>query len=212
MAYSKLDFADPGKALTREEVETVYKNWPACSFQVSANLTIFALTVGCGLRISEVQAVRISDIRRESTPPYVRVRKGKGGRQRSAPLHWDKTSYHIIVDQLCMSMQLYLRYSTRHKGEFPLFPRLSTLEQSFAKGEAPEPMALSSMRRRWKTAVKCLGRPELSSHCGRHTFISHSLNHKSLPEVMRAVGHTSLSSTTRYAGVVDSNYEFGSMY
>ena len=52
------------------------------------NLIIFRLACCCGLRVSEIADLLISDIDVESARPHLVVRNGKGGKRRIVPLHW----------------------------------------------------------------------------------------------------------------------------
>jgi integrase len=55
------------------------------------NLILVRLACCCGLRVSEIAGLRISDVRGEPSRPHIRIRRGasKGGRPRVVPLWWD---------------------------------------------------------------------------------------------------------------------------
>ncbi len=52
------------------------------------NLILVRLSCCCGLRVSEIAGLRISDVRVEPSRPHIRIRRGasKGGRPRMVPL------------------------------------------------------------------------------------------------------------------------------
>src|ERR1700690_1393377 len=55
------------------------------------NLILVRLSCCCGLRVSEIAGLRISDIRVEPSRPQIRIRRGeaRGGRSRMVPQWWD---------------------------------------------------------------------------------------------------------------------------
>ena len=64
------------------------------------------------------------------------------------------------------------------------------------------PLIRHTIRERFRTACKALGRERLRGltiHHGRHTFISHALaGGRTLAEVKQAAGHSSLLTTSVY--------------
>jgi integrase len=65
-----------------------------------------------------------------------------------------------------------------------------------------EPLGRHVLRKRFRTACRCLGEPRLADltiHHGRHTFISHALaGGRTLANVMEAAGHCNVSITSGY--------------
>ena len=57
------------------------------STNTAQNLILFRLACCCGLRVSELTALRLCDVRL-GTRPTLKV-LGKGGKTRVVPLHWD---------------------------------------------------------------------------------------------------------------------------
>jgi integrase len=74
-----------------------------------------------------------------------------------------------------------------------------------------------TIRLRFLTACKCLGRERLATltiHHGRHTFISHALaGGRTLPEVRLAAGHSNIVTTSVYVHVaVDEDEAVGRLF
>jgi integrase len=76
---------------------------------------------------------------------------------------------------------------------------------SLRLGRPTKPLSRHTLRRRFRTACKVLGRERLETltiHHGRHTFISHALaGGRSLAEAKHAVGHANVSITSAYLHV-----------
>jgi integrase len=78
------------------------------------------------------------------------------------------------------------------------------------------PLSRHTLRKRFRTACKVLGRERLASltiHHGRHTYISHALaGGRTLAEVRDAAGHTNVSITSVYLhAVVEDDPEVGQL-
>src|SRR3989304_1848246 len=85
---------DPLKILTRRELATVLADLARQaprSAGARMNRAIFRLACCCGLRASEIAALRLEDLHTETSRPHVVVRAGaaKGGGGRRVPLWWD---------------------------------------------------------------------------------------------------------------------------
>src|SRR3972149_4339830 len=85
---------DPLKILPRRELAAVLADLAhRAPRSAGARMTraIFRLACCCGLRASEIAALRLEDVHTESSRPHVVVRAGaaKGGRARRVPLWWD---------------------------------------------------------------------------------------------------------------------------
>src|SRR5204863_2087529 len=85
---------DATKILSRRELAAVLSDLAGKaprSGNTWLNLILVRLSCCCGLRVSEIAGLRISDIRVEAARPHIRIRRGasKGGRARVVPLWWD---------------------------------------------------------------------------------------------------------------------------
>ncbi len=74
-----------------------------------------------------------------------------------------------------------------------------------------EPLQRAAVRRRFLSTCKVLGKErmrKLTTHHGRHTFISHALaGGRTLPEVRAAAGHTNVAVTSAYLHIVVNDQE-----
>lgn len=94
MRYFSGNGVDSTKILTRRELAEVLsdlKRKSVRSRNTWMNLILVRLSCCCGLRVSEIAGLRISDIRVEPSRPNIRIRRGasKGGKPRTVPLWWD---------------------------------------------------------------------------------------------------------------------------
>src|SRR5688572_21749557 len=85
---------DSTKILTRQEMALVLielKRKSVRSKNTRLNLIIFRLAACCGLRVSELASIRLSDVRCELARPHIRIVRSsaKGGKKRNVPLWWD---------------------------------------------------------------------------------------------------------------------------
>jgi integrase len=189
--------ADATKILTRREIAAVLadlKRKASRSPGTRLNLVLFRLACCCGLRASEIASLQMEDVRVSIARPHLRIRRGaaKGGRPRTVPLWWDAgtladiTAWHAV---------------RTGAGAILVEPFLD----SHRPGRDPRPLSRHTLRKRFRTACKILGRERLRTltiHHGRHTFISHALaGGRTLAEVRDAAGHANVSITSGYLHV-----------
>ena len=188
---------DPVRILTRREIAAVLCDLmrrSAASCNVRLNLTVFRLACCCGLRVSEIANVRLSDVHVEGGRPHLVVRPegAKGGRRRRVPLWWDQGT----LDDLALWKRERQAHGARNEDHFVCCLR---------PGRMGEGLIRHTIRERFRTACKTLGLERLKTltiHHGRHTFISHALaGGRTMAEVKAAAGHTSLMTTSAYLHV-----------
>lgn len=133
---------------------------------------------GCGLRLSELIHLRVSDI--DSARMVIHVRQGKGAKDRLVPLS----------PRLLEELRAYWR---RDRPGTWLFP-----------GDKPgQPITGSNMQRRFGQLVKRVG---LTKHCSlhtlRHSYATHLLEAGvDLLTLKTLLGHRTLETTSRYLHV-----------
>jgi integrase/recombinase XerD len=186
--------ADPTKILTRRELAAVLadlRRKAPRSPNTRLNLVIFRLAACCGLRASEIAMLQIADVRVELPRPHLRIRVGasKGGKSRTVPLWWDAGTLRDLADWRDQRM------ASANDGKTPFVA-------SFKPGRETKVFSRHTLRKRFRTACRVLGKERLvhlTIHHGRHTFISHALaGGRTLAEVRDAVGHGNVSITSRY--------------
>ena len=187
---------DQTRILSREEISRILsdlKRRSRRSVNSRMNLTIFRLATCCGLRVSEIVGLRVGDARLRLDRPYIYVRKetAKRNKARRVPLWWDQGT----LDDLTA-----WREERALQGAGPTDPFVC----SQAKGSFGRPLDRFNARARFKSACRTLGPDrvaELTIHHGRHSFVSHSVRHRSLAEVRDAAGHANIATTSIYTHV-----------
>jgi integrase/recombinase XerD len=147
----------------------------------------FLMTVyGCGLRVSEAKDLKVSDIDRARM--QLRVRKGKGAKERVLPLS----------KRLLEELTHYWRAQRQGKADHdsPLL---------FLGERASQPISLSSARKIYNRAVQQSGvRRKGGIHLLRHSFATHLIESGvELPVVQRLMGHSNLRTTALYLHVTE---------
>jgi len=200
--------ADPTKILTRRELAAVLadlKRKAPRSKNTRMNLVLLRLAACCGLRVSEIAALRIADVRVELARPYIRVRGGtsKGGRPRTVPLWWDAGTLADLAAWKADRLE---------HAECTAEPFIASLQPN----RAPVPFSRHTLRKRFRTECKALGparQESLTIHHGRHTFISHALaGGRTLAEVRDAAGHANVSITSAYLHVAVEDNVVGDLF
>ena len=199
---------DATKILSRRELAAVLAdlshNAPR-SRNTWLNMILVRLACCCGLRVSEIAGLRISDIRVEPSRPHIRIRRGasKGGRSRVVPLWWDSGTLADLAKWKAERLRL---------GAAPEMPFVASLRL----GRPTKLLSRHTLRRRFRTACKVLGRERLETltiHHGRHTFISHALAFgRSLAEVRDCAGHANVSITSAYLHVAVEDEGVGELF
>lgn len=133
----------------------------------------------CGLRLSEGLALTVADI--DSQRMLVRVRQGKGGRDRYVPLA-DRT------------LALLREYWRSHRPAKPwLFPNR----------DGTEPLCPSSVQRTFTAVVRASGLEKHASvHTLRHSYATHLLEcGVHLRVIQEVLGHRSPKTTAIYTHI-----------
>lgn len=195
--------------LTRREIATVLADLARKaprSAGTRQNRIIFRLACCCGLRASEIAALRVGDVRVGTERPnlYVRADGAKGGRVRRVPLWWDRGTLEDVTVWRAERV-------AAGAGE------MGYLVASPLPGRGGIRFSRHTLRKRFRTACKVLGTERLQRltiHHGRHTFVSHALaGGRTLAEVRDAAGHTSVLTTSIYLHVaIDDDAEVGELF
>lgn len=139
--------------------------------------TLLMATYGAGLRVSEVCALQIADIESAPDRMCLKVRQGKGGKDR----------YTLLSPRLLDGLRAYWRVGRPGRWLFPN-----------ASGTAP--IDVTSAQRMYGAARDAVGLPACGGiHTLRHCFATHLLEAGiDLPSLQRLLGHGYVSTTMRY--------------
>jgi integrase len=200
---------DQTKILTRRELACVLDDLARRaprSASTRMNRAIFRLACCCGLRVSEIRALRLEDVCVATGRPHLRVRPegAKGKRARVVPLWWDAATLEDVTAW---------KREREEQGARPGDAFVCCLWPT----RLGRRLIRHTIRERFRTACKGLGLERLrtlTTHHGRHTFISHALaGGRSLAEVRLAAGHSSLHTTSAYLHVaVDDDGRLGNLF
>lgn len=145
------------------------------------------LALRTGLRVHEIAALRIKDIRLDSSEKVIFVKKGKRGKPRV--VYFDSG--------LAKHIRRFLEFkAAQGQNTSKTAPLLAG-----RNGQHYTPTALSIS---FKNAVKAAGLPaHYSIHCARHTYATHLLaKTNNIRFVQKQLGHASISMTSLYADLL----------
>lgn len=207
--YASLWNVNQTKILTRKELQAVLGDLTLRaerSLNARLSLMVVRLACCCGLRVSEIAALRLDDVRIEGGRPHIRIRPGvaKGGRARTVPLWWDRGT---LAD---LAAWKETRQQQGAEGE-------AQLVASVLSNRVGQPLSRHALRLRFQRACRVLGAERvrrLTIHHGRHTFVSHALaGGRTLAEVRDAAGHTNVGTTSVYLHIaVDADAAIGDLF
>lgn len=143
----------------------------------------------CGLRVSEATRLTIQDI--DSQRMVIRVRQGKGHKDRYVPLG----------DSLLRELRDYWK---QERPTTFLFP-----------GSSPDTqLTLSTVRHAFRRASEIAGiEAPCSTHILRHSYATHCLQAgMDLRTIQQVLGHTSLQTTSIYMHVTDGTTRAGDTF
>lgn len=165
--------------LSREEVQRIL----AC-VRRPAYRACLSTIYSCGLRLEEGLRLQVSDI--DSGRMVVRIRQGKGGKDRYVPLP-------------PQTLELLRKYWLTHRNPVWLFPEHGRNGRPVAGATAP--LERSSVQRAFQAALYESGiRKHATVHTLRHSYATHLLEAGvSLRQIQVWLGHAFLSTTALYA-------------
>lgn len=136
---------------------------------------MITLCYGCGLRLSEVLALKVKDI--DGEQKVIHLHEAKGGKDRRIPLS----------DSLLHKLRIY-------------WQRLHPITYLFFKPLEDKPLHQSSLQKAYYKAKKDAGiLKEGGIHALRHAFATHQLMAgMPLPELQHILGHKDIRTTVRY--------------
>jgi len=168
--------------LTRSEIRQIID---ACANDKSRAMLLTCY--GCGLRVSELVALKVRHVDGERR--LLRIEQGKGKKDRLV----------VLPPKLLQQLRLYWRQ--HHPGEW-LFPNANTPTLH---------LSISTTQKRFRQAKKKTGILKVGGiHSLRHAYATHQLE-QGLPvhQLQHQLGHRQLQTTLRYVHWVAS-YQQGS--
>jgi len=159
--------------LSQQEVERFFENVPGLR-----NRAGLMVAYGAGLRVSEVVALKVSDI--DSQRMLLRVEQGKGHRDR----------YAMLSPRLLQVLRTWWRAVRSTEGLFPGW-RVNTH------------LTPASLQQACQDAAERAGlRKRITVHSLRHNFATHLLeNGADIRVIQVLLGHRRIDTTARYVAV-----------
>ncbi|MBC2840182.1 site-specific tyrosine recombinase XerD [Robiginitalea sp. SC105] len=170
--------------LSVEEIDRIVSAIDRSKPEGERNLAILETLYGCGLRVSEVLTLRLSDLYFEEG--FVKV-TGKGSKDRFVPLG--------TYNQQCL--QRYIREVRPHPGPGPGFEDIVFLNR---RGRNLSRAMIFTIVK--DLAEKAGIRKKVSPHTFRHSFATHLLqNGADIRAIQQMLGHESITTTEVYMHV-----------
>ncbi len=187
---------DPDKFLSRDERKKLLKT---CSDQAELDLLhgrrawlvrymLIDLALYSGLRVAEIAALKIEDLRLKPADSHLVVRNGKGSKRRTVYLD------EILVKHLKDFIELKKKsLGESVDSDAPLF--------TGQNGKHCQPITLMKS---FKRAIEEANLPvHYSIHSCRHTYATYLLHDtKNLRYVQRQLGHSDIGMTALYSGIL----------
>ena len=167
--------------LSYEEISNIIECIDLSTPQGERNRTILETIYSCGLRVSEVITLRISDLFFEEG--FIRV-LGKGNKERYIPIHDEAKKYiTIYIDEI--------RSHIQPKKGFEDILFLNRRGKSLSRQ-----MVFLVLK---EATVKANIKKNISPHTLRHSFATHLLeNGADLRAIQQMLGHESITTTEVY--------------
>jgi len=156
--------------------------------QLALERALFEIIYGAGLRVSEACGLDVGDVEIDGTRAYVRVRHGKGRKDRVVPLG---AKARAALDA----------HGAHRRKRLAEIQGREVREAMFIsrRGLRLGPRAVRRLLVRRGTVT---GTPRISPHALRHSFATHLLGEGAdLRAIQEMLGHASLRTTQRYAHV-----------
>jgi integrase/recombinase XerD len=180
---------------TRAEVYAVSEMGAILAAAPAGRDRAFLSTVyACGLRLDEARHLQTADL--DVARAQMRVRRGKGCKERVLPL----------PASLLAQLRAYWRSERRHRPDYFPGERNAWL---FAGRIPGQPVSKGTAQNIYLRAVRSAGvKRKRGIHTLRHSFATHHLEGQvEITAVQRMLGHTSLTTTSRYLHVTAGRLE-----
>ena len=152
------------------------------------NIAIVDLLYSSGLRVSECAFLDLADIEKNKKGGLVRVRQGKGGKDRVVP----------IGKKTLESLEKYLN----KRSKFLTNNGTKSAVNALFLGQRGTRLSVRSIQRMLEKMVRFEGTKDATPHSLRHSFATHLLDSGvDLRVIQELLGHASLASTQIYTSV-----------
>jgi integrase/recombinase XerC len=164
--------------------------------QLALEAALFEVIYGAGLRVSEACGLDVGDVEIDGGRAYVRVRQGKGRKDRIVPLGGKAWA---ALDGYATHRTL--RLAAARAGTSPGGGQASANAALFVSRRGLR-LGPRAVRRLLTRREQVTGTPQVSPHALRHSFATHLLGEGAdLRAIQEMLGHASLRTTQRYAHV-----------
>ena len=160
--------------------------------QLALESALFEVIYGAGLRVSEACGLDVGDIEVDGGRAYVRVRQGKGRKDRIVPVG---SKARAALDAWAAQRTARLAEARKSAGRAAAGAALFVSRRGLRLGPR-------AVRRLLDRREQVTGTPRVSPHALRHSFATHLLGEGAdLRAIQEMLGHASLRTTQRYAHV-----------
>ncbi len=160
--------------------------------QLALESALFEVIYGAGLRVSEACGLDVGDIEVDGGRAYVRVRQGKGRKDRIVPVGGKARA---ALDAWAAQRTARLAEPRKSAGRTAAGAALFVSRRGLRLGPR-------AVRRLLDRREQVTGTPRVSPHALRHSFATHLLGEGAdLRAIQEMLGHASLRTTQRYAHV-----------
>lgn len=174
--------------LSETEIDLLIQAIDRSTLEGQRNVAILETLYGCGLRVSELTDLRLSDLFFEEN--YIRV-TGKGNKQRLVPIS-DYTIKYIEI------------YRTQIRTHLPIQAKSADILFLNRRGNQLTRVMIFTIIKQLATQVGL--KKKISPHTFRHSFATHLLkNGADLRSIQLMLGHESITTTEIYTHLDDQS-------
>lgn len=169
--------------LSLEEINKIVNHIEEDDFLSKRNKCVIEVLYGCGLRVSELTDLRISNINFKEN--YLKV-EGKGGKVRFVPL----------ADETIKFIQEYLQVRDKNKKGLPILVNKKDTDILFLNSRGAKISRQMIFLIIKDLVMKAGIQKSISPHTFRHSFATHLLqNGADLRFIQEMLGHSSITTT-----------------
>ena len=166
--------------------------------QLALESALLEVIYGAGLRVSEACGLDVDDIEVDGARAYVRVRQGKGRKDRVVPIGGKARA---ALDAWAAQRTARLRERQRRHAS-KAAPDAAPAGAALFVTRRGLRLGPRAVRRLLERREQVTGTPRVSPHALRHSFATHLLGEGAdLRAIQEMLGHASLRTTQRYAHV-----------